>query len=174
MLIFSLIFGFVFLFLVWVLFTPIIVYINSANQTYFIKLKGVFKLQIVWIEDKPDIRLTVFFITCPIPKKSKNKDKQKKKEKRKEKKGKKLSPKTITKIKRFIIESIKSFSVIKIKILIDTDDYALNSKLYPLAHSLNTENIQIGINYNGTNEFCIVVKNRIITFIIIALKNIIK
>lgn len=59
-------------------------------------------------------------------------------------------------------------------LLLDTDDFVMNSQLVPIANSMNRKNIHIEINYKRINEFCIVLKNRLIIFLLLAIKNIIK
>ena len=58
------------------------------------------------------------------------------------------------------IRVIKSFKVKKIYINIDTGNCILNAKLYPLFAFLNYNNGNYFINFQGQNQFILVMENK--------------
>ena len=138
------------------LFLPIIIFIDTTSNQYYVQLKGVFKINF----EKHDmeifrLRLKILFFNFYFyPLKINH-----------FKKHKNTVTNTLEKPKKRIpfskaIRVIKSFKVKKIYINIDTGNCILNAKLYPLFAFLNYNSGNYFINFQGQNQFILVMKNK--------------
>ncbi|MBO0324276.1 hypothetical protein J0X14_18345 [Muricauda sp. CAU 1633] len=134
------------------LFVPIQIYIDTDTLQYFVRIKGLAKASVE--PDKKEllrIRLKVlFFERCfyPIKKSSKPKPPQKKtKHKRKIKFGK-------------IVGVIRSFEVRRFALDMDTGDYVVNAKMYPVFMLLNQYVASFHINFEDRNRLLVDIRNR--------------
>jgi len=62
---------------------------------------------------------------------------------------------------RKMIEILRTFRVRKCYLELDTDDFILNSFLFPLAHFLHSPTHQLKINYQGNTHFSLIIDNRL-------------
>ena len=142
------------------LLTPVDLYLNSNTNNYYIQLRGLAKAS---IEKDPieiaRIKLHLFFMNFYFypfkyifSKKKKGIKKIEKKSKRKIglKKG---------------LQIIKSFKVKRFDLEIDTGDYCLNAKLYPLFVFLNYRVGHFKVNFEDKNQFVLHLQNRPIDII---------
>lgn len=149
------------LLLVSLLLVPIIVYVDTASNQYYVQLQGLIKMNL----EKDDveifrIRLHFLFMKFYIyPLKKKRLNKQKKdKEKYLTKPKKHLSFTRIFKI-------LKTFKTKEFYLNIDTGNCILNAKLYPLFALLNYNTGNFHINFQGRNQLVLIIKNRPIDII---------
>lgn len=142
----------------YIFFIPIILVLDTANNQYYLHLKGLAKASI--LGDKEElikIRLNVIFFNFYFYPLKKRKDKNKKElsSQKKEKKSK----------KRFNIRKglklLKSFQVENLYLDIDTGDYVLNAKIYPIFEFLKyyTKG-NFNINFEGKTQMNLCLKNR--------------
>lgn len=138
------------------LFLPIIIFIDTTSNQYYIRFKGVFKISF----EKHDLEIfrlrlkILFFNFYFYPLKAKTVKKDKKAIQHKLEKPKKHI--AIRKIIRFI----RTFKVKNCLINIDTGNCILNAKLYPLFAFLNYNHGNFFINYQGQNQFFLVLENK--------------
>ena len=138
------------------LFLPIIIYIDTTSNQYYIQFKGVFKISF----EKHDLEIfrlrlkILFFNFYFYPLKIKTIKKDKELIQHKLKKPKKHIP--LSKI----IRVIKTFKVKNCLINIDTGNCILNAKLYPLFAFLNYNHGNFFINFQGQNQFILVLENK--------------
>ncbi|GAA4941248.1 hypothetical protein GCM10023314_12830 [Algibacter agarivorans] len=90
--------------------------------------------------------------------------------KRRANKPKKAKKKHVTKPKRHmsfirIYKLLKTFKIKQFYINMDTGNYILNAKLYPLFVLLNYNIGKFHINFQGKNQLVIIIKNRPINII---------
>lgn len=157
----------IFLTVLYILFTPIILNINTLSKEYYFQFSGLFKAN--WELHEVEIfriRLRVFYFNFyfyPL-----RNWKLKKPKKRKWLTGKKTKYGI-----RECYQLAKTFQVKRFSLNIDTGDYTLNAKLYPVFALLNNRVGDMHINYNGHNELVLRVQNRPINIIkkLITLKN---
>ena len=144
------------LLLLGLLFLPIIIFIDTTSNQYYLQLKGVFKINF----EKHDmeifrLRLKILFFNFYFyPLKINH-----------FKKPKNTVKNTLKKPKqrmhfRKVIRIIKTFKVKKIYINIDTGNCILNAKLYPLFALLNYNSGNYFINFQGQNQFILVMENK--------------
>ena len=129
---------------------PIVLFIDTKTNQYYIQAKGLVKASIESHEEELiSIRLKLFFLTFyfyPLRDIVLGKNKKKvDKAKSKKKKNKGIE------IGKFL-RMIKSFKVKKFLFDIDTGDCILNSKLYPLLAILNYRAGGFTINFEGRNR----------------------
>lgn len=149
-------------FILGLLFLPIIIFIDTTTNEYYLQLKGIFKIDF----EKHDLEIfrlkikILFFNFYFYPLKSKTFKKDKKAIKHKLEKPKKHLP--LSKVLRVI----KSFKVKTFLINIDTGNCILNAKLYPLFAFLNYSKGNYSINFQGQNQFILVLENKPINILI--------
>lgn len=144
------------LLLLGLLLVPIQIYINTANNQYYLQLKGVARANLEGdTEEVIRIKLKVFFTNFYFyPLKKIGAAKPKKLKKSTVKKPKKGIP--VKKIRRVL----NSFKVKELFVDIDTDDYISNAKLYPVFAFLNYYRGGFNINFEGRNQVVLFIQNR--------------
>lgn len=152
----ALIFGLLFLVLLSLLFIPIELYLDTLTNQYYLRLRGLAKASIESDEEELlRIRLKVFFRNFhfyPLQKLGAPK-KEKIKAIKVKKRRKKIGP-------RKILRLLQSFKVKKIFVNIDTGDYLMNARLYPVFAFLNYHKGNVRINFEGKNQIVLFVQNR--------------
>ncbi|REE79888.1 hypothetical protein BX611_2787 [Lutibacter oceani] len=144
------------LFIVYLLWMPIVLCINTNTNKYFIQFLGLAKASIEG--DKKEIlklKLNVLFFNFyfyPLKLKS-----IKQKGTVKTKKNTKTNK--IGNLKKGI-RILKSFKVKKIVVEIDTGDCIMNAKLYPVFALLNYNFGNFRINFEGRNQMVLYMQNR--------------
>ena len=147
----------------YLLLMPIILFIDTANNEYYIQLKGLAR---AYIEPHKEeiirIKLNIFFMKFyffPINDFIKrNKTKKIKPKKHKTKRRKHLS---ISKG----LQVLKTFKVKQFAIDLDTGDVIQNAKLFPAFAFLNYYKGGFNINFEGRNRLVVCVQNRPIDII---------
>ena len=138
----------------YVLWIPVILYVDTATDQYYLKLKGLSKASIEQ-HDKQllKIKLSVLFLKFNIyPLKQLNLYKQKKSHHTK----KKRTHMSISKS----LQVLKTFKVERLFMDIDTGNYLLNAQLYPLVIFLNYNNGNFHINFQGRNQLVLHLQSR--------------
>jgi len=150
----------IFLFLAvlsFLLWTPILFEIDSSRKLLQIRIRGIASARLVIIESKIGIGLNVFGWQKIIL--------AGRKEKPKEVKEKKsnfhLKRSTLKKMPRKIRSVLRSFRVQEFYLNIDTDDYATDALLYPVAVMFSRPNRQLSINFLGEVELRLQIQNNL-------------
>lgn len=147
--------------IIYLLFVPIILVIDTANQEYYIKIKGVAKAIVTGDEEHfIKIKLRVFFLNFdfyPFLKKSSSK-KNSKAINTHRKKSKVFNLKIVLRV-------VSSFRIQKCYLDIDTGDCIQNAKLYPVLGFLNMTKGVFSVNFEGKNSLLLYVENRTIRLI---------
>ena len=143
-------------FVLYLLFIPLILEVDTTRQDYYLQIGP---LAILTLAPHPDkilqLRLRAFsrnFYFYPlIPKSTEKKtDPLRKKKKR-----------GIGRIKiRTIMKMVRSFKVKKLKVVMDTGNWIVNSKWYPVFYFMNEYAGKWTINYEGRNSLQLRVINR--------------
>jgi len=130
-------------FLLWLLLVPVIIYTNTDRNRYLVTLPGIFRAVVVPDNGLFRIRIWIFFIPFSFNpfqvqrKKRKDKPKAKKKKKR------------FSFNFRMMKGALRAFKIRRLEADIDTDDFTLNAWLVPVFTSVNGENIQLQVNFEG-------------------------
>ena len=152
-------------FLLWILFGPLIIRIDSENHTYSLSLPGIFKASAVPDDDLFYVRARIFFI--PVKIKPFNRTvKESKPVKRKQRDLTKSFQAGMMALK----ELVQSFSMKALRLNIDTDDFTLNSQLVPVFSVINTSRTRMTVNYQGDTSIYLILKNRMASLIWIGIK----
>ncbi|MEO9804936.1 MAG: hypothetical protein ABJF04_16890 [Reichenbachiella sp.] len=141
---------------IWLLFTPITLFIDTLESIYYIKVKGVCKISLNTAQEPISID-----INLPIRKFTISSFERRKKYKKETQKGKK-APKSFKAIYQFVNDLIKSFELVKMSLNVDTTDFARNAQLVPVFHFLSGKNRSFSINFDGHTYFQLILKNRLI------------
>jgi len=135
------------------LFVPIQIFIDTDTGKYYVGLKGLAKASF-----EPDekellrVRLKVLFYEhyfYPLTKPSKPKPT----------KSKKTKPKRRIKFRK-VVRLLKSFEVKRFTLDMDTGDYVVNAKMYPIFVFLNQYVASFHINFEDRNRLVMDIRNR--------------
>ena len=132
-----------FVFLLWLLFVPVIIYTNTQRNRYLVTLPGIFRATVVPDNGLFRIRVWIFFIPFSFNpfqvqrKRRKTKPKVKKKKKR------------FSGNFRMMKGALGAFRIRQLEADIDTDDFTLNAWLVPVFSAVNQENIRLQVNFEG-------------------------
>lgn len=154
--------------LLWILLGPVIIFLNTGTRRYLLALPGIFKAVVVPSTDVFYIRVWIFFIPFrfnPF---------QGKTEKRKEKPrkpGRKWRLKKLAGGKQIISDVVRSIRIRKLSLDIDTDDFMLNAWLVPVFSLVNSGDIQMRVNFEGTSSLLLELRTRLGSLLWIVIKN---
>jgi len=150
-----------FLLIVYLLLIPIVLFIDTATNQYYIKLQGLAKASIEkHTKELLRIKLKTFFLKFyfyPLKNMSSTKKKTENKHIKKHINERKNSKKVGVKK---VFRMLKSFKVKKILIDIDTGDCISNAKLYPLFTLLNYSVGKFSVNFEGRNRMVMHIQSR--------------
>lgn len=123
---------------------PVIIFLNTAEGSYFITLPGIFKASVVPDDDLFMIRGSVFFIPYHYHPFGRKNEKQKAEEEKSPRKKRSFKLRGGMKMGR---EILHAFRIRKLHLNIDTDDFTLNAWLIPVFSAVNSENIRLQANF---------------------------
>jgi hypothetical protein len=130
--------------LLFLLLTPIVIELDTTRNLYEVRLTAIAKVFFIYEDAHIGIRMRILgFETSIFPRK---KSEPKKEKAPKQGKRMKLSPRKAWHKGSAIA---RSFMVRQFYLNIDTDDYAMNALLYPVAAVLSKGSRQFRINFNG-------------------------
>jgi len=148
--------------LIWILFTPITICIDTLSSEYYINAKGICKVSLNTTKTPIAIDINIpmkKFSFSPLEKKKKTQKKTQNKNKTR------TRSKSIKGIAKFIAALIQSFELIKLRFNVDTQDYALNAQLVPIFQFLSGKNRSFSTNFNGNTTFQLTLRNRLIRMV---------
>jgi len=134
------------LFLLWLLFGPVILLANSAGNRYQLSLPGIFLAVLVPSDGLFHVRGRILFVPYKFfPFKG---GKKKKKEKKDAVTGKKKFrfPRGGLGMARDMAGTIR---IKRLEMDIDTDDFLLNAWLVPVFSVIDSSNIRMSVNFEG-------------------------
>jgi hypothetical protein len=138
------------------LWCPILLKIDTQSGEYYLKLKGLVALS---AEGDPEeiirLKLNVFFMKFTFYPLQKSKDGKHKKlaSKRKSNPRKGIALKKIWRM-------LRTFKVKTLLVDLDTGDYTLNARLYPVFMLLNATKATFRINFADRNRLALQIQNR--------------
>jgi hypothetical protein len=156
-------------FLLWLLLAPVVIWLNTDTNHYQIALPGIFKAVVVPNAELFHIRGWVFFIPYKFdPFRMKKKKKKKKSDKPVIKKRR---PKKLSGNIQMVIDAVRSFRIRKLYLDIDTDDFVLNAWLVPVFSSVNSDNIRMRVNFEGTSSLLLDLRVKLGVLLWILIRN---
>jgi hypothetical protein len=145
----------------YLLWMPILLKIDTDTDEYYLQIKGLAKATLMGDEREVlMLKLNVLFLKFnfyPLRKIGSLK---------KDRTGKVGKEDVVKKKKNWKNQSrrawrvLKSFEVKKLLVEMDTGDYVLNAKLYPVFYLLNMGKGSFSINFNDRNRLALIVQNR--------------
>jgi hypothetical protein len=132
------------IFILWLLFVPLILYTNTERNRYLLTLPGIFKAVIVPEGGLFYIRVWILF----FPIKFNPFEQKTRKEKSKPGKKKKRHLWRSSNFRR-MRGALHAFRIRRLEANIDTDDFTLNAWLVPVFTTVNGGNIHLQINFEG-------------------------
>ncbi len=155
------------LLLVWMLLGPVIIFLDTGSNQYRISLPGVVTLMVVANGDQILIRGWIFFVPFKFdPFKKRKQTKKKDPARTVTKKSKKRSASI-----RMFRKVVAAFRIRKLLLDIDTDDVLLNAWLVPAFSMVNSAQIQMQVNFEGTAYLHLDLRTRIGAILWILFKN---
>ncbi len=148
-----------FLLIVYALLVPIDLYINTITNQYYLQIRGFAKASIE--KDNVEIiriKLRMFFMNFYLYPLKYRGFTEKKKIVKNNKTNKKIDFKKGLQI-------LKSFKIKRFNLEIDTGDYTLNAKLYPVFVFLNYNLGHFKVNFEDRNQLVLHLQNRPINII---------
>lgn len=160
--------SFIFILLLWILLAPVILFTNTDRNRYSLSLPGVFQAVVVPADGLFKVRGWIFFVPYTFnPFKPRKKKKQEKAVKKKKKRIHRKLP-----IKPGMMkEALRAFRIKKLQLNMDTDDVVANSWLIPVFSLVNSENVQMKVNYEGTFSLLLDLRTRIGSLLWMFIKN---
>jgi len=154
--------------LLWVLFGPVIIFLKTKTNRYQLILPGIFKAVVIPSDDLFYIKGWIFFIPYRFyPFKER---KRKVRRTSEQSKGRKEVKKRSGKI-QIIPDLIRSFRIRKLHLDLDTEDSILNAWLIPVFSLVNTENIQMRVNFEEYSSLVLDLRTRMGTLLWIFIKS---
>ena len=139
-----------FLMLCWMLFSPLVLELDSSSPSASFTWPGIGKA-LLWYDDQWRIFFQVFFFRKELTL-SGIKKKPGKPDKKQKQKSKRPIP-----VYR-MVNCLRSFSIVEWKLAIDTGDYALNARLFPL-NFLPMFQHHLDVNFVEKNYFYMKIRN---------------
>lgn len=171
----------------WLLISPLVLYVNSITGKYYLELWRIIRVRVVFDDAHlVFLKIRLFFIPFrlypikwmlkkQIKKKAKEEQEEKPKpEKKKTEKIKKAPGFSI--VKRLLGTLLKSFSIRQLYINADTADYPVNAWLFPVASYLSErkKKVDLNVNFQGEYQVMLHVHFRMIVFVFYFIKSFIK
>lgn len=149
-----------------ILWSPMLLCVDSTRQQYYFHWRGIGRADIVPLADTLFLRLRIFWWTKDIdllhPKTWKAKEKKDKKAKAKKKKSGRKKSISIKRIPRRLWRVLQSFQVQTFRLHVDTGSVVQNAYLYPVFYALRSPRRDLLIRYDGESLIVLRVRNRII------------
>ncbi len=151
------------------LITPLVLYIDTDEQRYEVRQLPAFTFFIDASTLKPQLKL----LGIPVPLTGWKKEKKEKPETKKpapKEKGKHGFKKSFTAWRFLVQRIIRSFTIKRFTLLVDTDDVTLNAKLTPVCLLASKEPFLIQTNFEGRVYAHLEVLNRPVSILWIFLQ----
>lgn len=146
--------------LLFLLFTPIRLKIDSLAKQFYVQVWGVATCRLVW-QEGPLLRVEVLFFRFTIDPMRKRDTRGKTLDVRQETEDARRGKKSrMGQLKRFL-NVLRSFEVKAFRLDLDTSDVLWNGYLYPVFFFLNSAKTPMHINYEGRVELLLHIENRL-------------
>lgn len=139
---------------IYLLYVPVILNIDTVSNEYYVQIKGLAKAS--WEKHEVEIariKLRVFYFNFYFYPLKNLRFKKVKPIKRLPRKKHKLGFREYYRL-------ASTFKLKKLRVDLDTGDFTLNAKLYPVFALLNYRYGGMHINYNGRNQLALQIENR--------------
>lgn len=150
--------------LLYLLFVPLVLYVNTDNNAYYVKVRGLAKASIegdkqYFIRIRLDTLFSHFYF-YPLRKKKSKKKAEKTKEKLPKKRTFHLDQAKWIKYTNIGRRLLRSFHLKRLEVDVDTGDCIQNARLYPVFAFLNHYVGNFRVNFQDRNRLLLHVQNR--------------
>ena len=154
----------------WLLWARLVVCVNSYQRRYFVSFGGLITVKPVSNDQEflLEVKLPFYrFQVDPFEKRSekskaKKKDKPATKKKSPREKGRQLNFAFYLKAG---IDALKTFTVKRLKLDVDTGDFVLNAKLTPVVVLLSRGPAEVQVNYMGRTDIWIEIEHQLVRLV---------
>jgi hypothetical protein len=159
-----------------VLFSPLIIHIDSSKASYFVQLTGILRIQLILSGGNYKIKIILFFVPITLdPGKWTGGISEVGKKVVKMGKDTDSFHYSLKKAKvymKFFLELMGSFKLRKFRLDLDTDDFVLNAQLVPLVTCINDRyrHVLLTVNFSGENLIILTLQNRVFNLLVISFK----
>lgn len=154
--------------LLWILFVPVSLFLDTDTNRYYLVLPGIFKAVVVPSTEIFHIRVWIFFIPFRF---NPFKDKTGRRKGKYKKPSKKWRLKKFAEGRQIISDAVRSIRIRKLLLDIDTDDFMLNAWLVPAFSMVNSRDIQMRVNFEGTSSLFLDLRTRLGNLLWIVIRN---
>ena len=156
----------------WILIVPVVIYMDTEEQLYYVGFSGIKAFLIIESWDKLKIKVRPPFFSFDINiAQGKADGKRKTRGKKKKAKRRKIP---FLSIVRLVWHMLRTFRVKALRLNIDTDDYTLNAQLIPVFFALSQGNVRLNTNFHGRVDFHVEVENQLANMVRVFLPFLIK
>lgn len=149
------------LLVIYLLYVPVILYVNTLSKEYFVRVKGLAKVSLEGDDEEfIRIKLTALFTKFYFYPLRKDKKAKEKKKKTVETKPRKLDRQKGMWYLQKGITLLKTFEVKQFSLQIDTGDYVQNAKLIPVFSLLDYYLGDFKINFQDKNSLVFHLENK--------------
>lgn len=145
--------------LVWLMLARITLKLDTNEHAYWIKWQGVGMVQLIAKDQSPGLRFQFFFLQKDVPLSKLWSPKKAAPKKNAPKDQKKHSFSRKKRLKA--LQLLRSFQIKALRLNLDTDDYVVNSYLFPLFYFFDRGSYEFRINYEGDVSLHLEVENRL-------------
>jgi len=154
----------------WILWARVVVCINSYQHQYYFSFGGLIKIEPVHEDKQILLGVRVPFYRFKIDPFSSESGKHKAKKKPRAKAKKKSSADNGRKLKfsfylSTVRDALRTFTVRKMKLDLDTGDFVLNAQLTPVVVLLSRGSAELQVNYLGRTDVWIEIENQLIRLV---------
>jgi len=154
--------GFLILVVIYLLLMPIILFVDTQTNEYYLQLRGLAKASIQADEKEVlKVKMKVLFLNFkfyPLRRKKSSSKSKKIKKYNKKNSGKRI------KFRKYI-RILRTFKIKRFFVNIDTGDCISNAKLFPIFAFLNQTKASFKVNFEGRNQMVLHMQNRPINII---------
>lgn len=154
------------LIILWIIFAPMILSVNTDTGDYSLRIPGIFKVRLITDEDLFYIRARMFFIPFRIDPFRIVQPQIKIKQEVERQAGQVILSYRL----RALRELLSSFRLKYLYLDIDTNDVFLNAYLYPVFLFLRSDRIQCATNYLERTRVILDMRNRLASLLWIGIK----
>ena len=140
----------------WILFTPIVIEIDTLKGVYAFRWKGLVKVRLVCESGDLKVQVASWFW-----KKSFDPFQFKSKKKKKTDSKKRTKTRDFRKWTSRVFRVLKSFRINACSLSLDTNDFVVNSYLWPVFYFLDSGRKTLRINYEGKFNALFIAKNKL-------------
>ena len=158
-----------FVMLIWVLYAPMVLCVDSFHHRYYVSVGGLMKIEPMVDQDQVLLRISLPFYRFNVNPNQQRKQVREVEEPAevKKKTGPPLKPSFYF---NRVMEVLRTFSVRHLVVDIDTGNFTTNAKLTPVVWLLNQGQGQFRLNYHGNVNLWIEIENRLVRMVPIVFK----